>query len=140
MIKKCDLFDELMEGFDALAQRTGKRTLRTHVMKAKPAPQITPRELAKVPVCKILAYECANARELGAGTGQAKRSSRVADSHGAAVPGQCAPTCGDLKSPKHLFFKAIYRHKSMWEFCGNKPCFSLLSRDKCNRCPASSVS
>src|SRR6266853_5445460 len=26
------------------------------------------------------------------------------------------------------------------EFCGNQPCFSLLSGDKCNRCPASSVS
>jgi hypothetical protein len=27
----------------------------------------------------------------------------VADSHGAAAPGHCAPTCGDLKSHKHLF-------------------------------------
>ena len=26
------------------------------------------------------------------------------------------------------------------EFCGNGSCFSLLSRDKCNGCPASSVS
>ena len=38
-----------MEGFDALAdQRAGKRTLRTHVLKAKPAPKITARELAKL--------------------------------------------------------------------------------------------
>lgn len=44
-----DLIDELTEGFDALAdQRTGKRTLRTHASKAKPAPKITARELAKV--------------------------------------------------------------------------------------------
>lgn len=39
--KKRNLFDELMEGFDALAdQRAGKRTLRTHVVKPRPAPQI----------------------------------------------------------------------------------------------------
>jgi len=49
MTRKHDLFDELMEGFDALADRRGgKRTLRTHVMKTKPAPRITARELAKV--------------------------------------------------------------------------------------------
>ena len=49
MTKKRDLFEELTEGFDALAdQRTGKRTLRTHVVKARPAPKITARELAKV--------------------------------------------------------------------------------------------
>ena len=49
MRKKRDLFDELVEGFDALAdQRAGKRTLRTHVLKVKPAPEITARELAKV--------------------------------------------------------------------------------------------
>lgn len=49
MKKKRDLFTELTEGFDALAeQRAGKRTLRTHTVKAKPVPKITPRELAKV--------------------------------------------------------------------------------------------
>jgi len=49
MTKKRDLFDELTEGFDALAdQRAGKRTLRTHAVKAKPAPEITARELAKL--------------------------------------------------------------------------------------------
>lgn len=49
MRKKGDLFDELVEGFDALAdQRAGKRPLCTHVLKAKPAPKITARELAKV--------------------------------------------------------------------------------------------
>jgi putative transcriptional regulator len=47
--KKRDLFDELVEGFNARAdQRAGKRTLRTHVLKPKPAPKITARELAKV--------------------------------------------------------------------------------------------
>jgi putative transcriptional regulator len=49
MSKKRDLFAELVEGFDALAdQRTGKRTLRTHTVTLKPAPRITPRELSKV--------------------------------------------------------------------------------------------
>lgn len=49
MRKKRDLFAELTEGFDALAdQRAGKRTLRTHVVKVRPAPKITARELAKV--------------------------------------------------------------------------------------------
>lgn len=49
MRKKRDLFAELADGFDALAEhRAGKRTLRTHVVKVKPAPRITPRELAKV--------------------------------------------------------------------------------------------
>jgi len=49
MRKKRDLFAELTEGFDALAdQRAGRRTLRTHVVKVKPAPKITARELAKV--------------------------------------------------------------------------------------------
>ena len=41
MRKKRDLFGELVEGFDALAdQRAGKRTFRTHMLKAKPAPKI----------------------------------------------------------------------------------------------------
>lgn len=49
MTKKRNLFKELSEGFDALAdQRAGKRTLRTHVVKAKPAPKITARELAHI--------------------------------------------------------------------------------------------
>ena len=47
--KKRDLFAELTEGFDALAdRRAGKRTLRTHTVKIRPAPRITARELAKV--------------------------------------------------------------------------------------------
>jgi putative transcriptional regulator len=49
MAKKRALFDELVEGFDSLAeQRTGKRTLRTHAVKARPAPTNSPRELARV--------------------------------------------------------------------------------------------
>jgi putative transcriptional regulator len=49
MTKKRNLFDELNEGFDALeGQSAGKRTLRTHVVKVKPAPKITARELAKI--------------------------------------------------------------------------------------------
>jgi len=47
--KKRDLFAELSEGFDALAgQRAGKRTLHTHTVKVKPAPKISPRELARL--------------------------------------------------------------------------------------------
>lgn len=49
MKKKRDLFAEIAEGFDALEeQRAGKRTLRTHSLKIKPAPKITARELAKL--------------------------------------------------------------------------------------------
>jgi len=46
---KRDLFAELSEGMTALAEaRQGKRTLRTHAMAFKPAPQITARELVLV--------------------------------------------------------------------------------------------
>ena len=49
MAKKRDLFDELTEGLDALSdQRAGKRTLRTHMVRIKPAPRMSARELAKV--------------------------------------------------------------------------------------------
>jgi putative transcriptional regulator len=48
-MKKRDLFNELSEGLDALAERrAGKRTLRTHTVKAKAAPTITARELARI--------------------------------------------------------------------------------------------
>ena len=48
MRMKRNLFDELMEGFDALAdQRAGKRTLRTHAVKPKPVPKISAGELTK---------------------------------------------------------------------------------------------
>ena len=43
---KRNLFDELSEGFDALAeQRQGKRTLRTHEVEMKPAPELVAAEL-----------------------------------------------------------------------------------------------
>ena len=46
---KQDLFAELKEGMDALADaRHGKRTLRTHSMEFKPAPTLTPKELIRV--------------------------------------------------------------------------------------------
>ncbi len=49
MTRKRDVFSELTEGFAALAdQRAGKRTLRTHTVKMKPAPKISARELTKV--------------------------------------------------------------------------------------------
>ena len=45
-MKKRNLFAELTDGFDALIEeRAGKRTLRTHVIDAKPAPEITAAEL-----------------------------------------------------------------------------------------------
>jgi putative transcriptional regulator len=47
--KKRDLFAELMEGIEALAeQREGKRTLRTHVVEIMPVPKVSARELAKL--------------------------------------------------------------------------------------------
>ena len=47
--KKRDLFAELREGMDALAEvRAGKRTLRTHALEYKPAPRVTPKELIRV--------------------------------------------------------------------------------------------
>jgi len=44
-----DLFTELSEGMGALADaRQGKRTLRTHAVEYKPAPNVTPQELIRV--------------------------------------------------------------------------------------------
>jgi putative transcriptional regulator len=55
MRRKRNLFDELMEGFDALAdQRAGKRTLRTHAVKPQPVPELSADELAKVRKDKAL--------------------------------------------------------------------------------------
>jgi len=46
---KRNLFAELTEGMSALAQtRQGRRTLRTHAVDFKPAPEVTPRELVRV--------------------------------------------------------------------------------------------
>ncbi|HQC99303.1 MAG TPA: transcriptional regulator [Aquabacterium sp.] len=43
---KRNLFSELAEGFDALAQaRSGKRTLRTHTVETSPAPEVTAGEV-----------------------------------------------------------------------------------------------
>ncbi len=45
-MKKRNLFAELSEGFDALAdERAGKRTLRSHMIEAKPVPEVTAEEL-----------------------------------------------------------------------------------------------
>ena len=44
-----DLFAELSQGMEALADaRQGKRTLRTHAVEYKPAPNVTPQELIRV--------------------------------------------------------------------------------------------
>lgn len=46
---KRKLFDEIAEGFEALAkQRQGKRTLKTHALEMKPAPKIEARELVQL--------------------------------------------------------------------------------------------
>jgi putative transcriptional regulator len=43
------LFDEISQGFDALAgERAGKRTLRTHVVKAMPAPKVGGAEVSRL--------------------------------------------------------------------------------------------
>ena len=48
-VTKRDLFAELTEGMTALAEaRQGKRTLRTHSVEFKPAPEVTARELVRV--------------------------------------------------------------------------------------------
>ncbi len=48
-MKRRNLMDELTEGFNALAdQRAGKRTLRTHAIALKPAPEISARELTNL--------------------------------------------------------------------------------------------
>jgi putative transcriptional regulator len=45
-MKKRNLFAEIAEGFDALAEeRAGKRTLRTYEVELKPAPEISAGEL-----------------------------------------------------------------------------------------------
>ena len=44
-----DLFAELSEGMEALADsRQAKRTLRTHAIEFKPAPDVTPKELIRL--------------------------------------------------------------------------------------------
>jgi putative transcriptional regulator len=44
-----DLFAELSEGLEALSdERQAKRTLRTHTVKFKPAPNLTPQQLIRV--------------------------------------------------------------------------------------------
>jgi putative transcriptional regulator len=46
---KRDLFAELGEGFAALAaSRTGKQTLRTHVVEVRPSPTIKAKDLASL--------------------------------------------------------------------------------------------
>jgi putative transcriptional regulator len=46
---KRDLFAELSEGLEALAEaREGKRTLRTHAVEYIPAPNLTPKQLVRV--------------------------------------------------------------------------------------------
>lgn len=48
-VVKRDLFSELAEGMEALGKsRQGKRTLRTHALEYKPAPNVTPKELVRV--------------------------------------------------------------------------------------------
>lgn len=43
-MKKRNLFAEIAEGFDALAdERAGKQTLRTHKVEARPSPELRPR-------------------------------------------------------------------------------------------------
>jgi putative transcriptional regulator len=46
---KRKLFDEIAEGFEALAkQRQGKRTLKTHTLEVKPVPKVEARELVQL--------------------------------------------------------------------------------------------
>ena len=48
-MKKRNLFAEIAEGFDAMAEaRAGKQTLRTHKVEAQPVPDITAEELVQL--------------------------------------------------------------------------------------------
>jgi hypothetical protein len=48
-MKKRELFAELQEGFDALSDsRTGKQTLRTHIVEDYVAPMVTAEELVSL--------------------------------------------------------------------------------------------
>jgi putative transcriptional regulator len=48
-MKKRNLFAEIAEGFDALAEeRAGKRTLRTHEVEMRPVPDVTAEELVSL--------------------------------------------------------------------------------------------
>ena len=48
-MKKRNLFAEIAEGFDALAnERTGKQTLRTHKVKVQPLAEVTAEELVSL--------------------------------------------------------------------------------------------
>ena len=48
-VHRRDLFGELMEGMNALAEtREGKRTLRTHHVEFKPPPVLTAKDVARV--------------------------------------------------------------------------------------------
>ena len=144
MRKKRDLFGELVEGFDALAdQRAGKRTLRTHVLKAKPAPKITARELAK------LRQEMNLSRGLFAQYLRTNVRTLENWEQGRAKPNAQAALlirwCSDSLTPyadsrRSEVPDQRFSGLTLWDFCGTQQCLSLLSRDKCNRCPASSVS
>ena len=108
MTKKRDLFNELIEGFDALAeQRSGKRPLRAHAVKVKPAPNMASRELTRVReamnlsrglLASYLAHEGAHARELGTGTRETECARRAAHSLGPEISGHCTPPGGYMIS------------------------------------------
>ena len=85
---KRDLFAELSEGMTALAEaRQGKRTLRTHAVEFKPAPEVTAREHP-------------HAGELGAGAREAQRSGSLAHQSGEAVSGHRRKACRHLMGRK----------------------------------------
>lgn len=96
-MKKRNLFAEIAEGFDALAnERAGKQTLRTHKVELQPLPEVTaeePGDFARAPapvapgVCWLPANQSTDIGELGAGQGQAECPSLAPHSFGREVPG-----------------------------------------------------
>src|SRR5487761_959523 len=119
MRKKRKLFDELMEGLDALAdQRAGKRTLRTHAVKPKPVPEISAGELTKVRENMKLSrslfarYLRTNVRTLeNWEQGQAKCASGTAHSPCAALSRYSTASRGDLETSHYAPRRAIWvRH------------------------------
>ena len=96
-MNKRNLFAEIAEGFDALAnERAGKQTLRMDKVEVQPLPEGTAEKLvyvARAPapfapgVCQSSAHESPDIGKLGAGPGQTERPGCAADSLGREVPG-----------------------------------------------------
>jgi putative transcriptional regulator len=106
-----DVFQELVEGMSALAEaRQGKRTLRTHAVALKPAPQVTPRELMAVrrrlKLSRALFAAClrTNVRTL-----ENWEQGRAPHQSGQAIPGHGRASRRDLAWCRRAFLSLALR-------------------------------